>query len=738
MISKHPDPHADDSTPSLPIPRTPRGCSGEEIVLALQSFPPGSSGGLDSLTAQHILDLLTVGGELRRLLLEQLGRVCDIIARGRIADDARRLVLGSWLVAAKKTSGDLRPIAVGCTLRRLTAKILLARVRADATAYLCPRQLGFATKGGGEIAVHSIRSYLQMTKKCSLLKVDFQNAFNSHRRDTMLKETHERVPEIYSMVAQTYSEPTPIYFGSRVIESRTGCQQGDVFSPLLFCLVVHRTLRSLESEICIGFLDDFTLVSEDPEKILRDLDKIRSDHNIHGLSIKPSKCELFLHGTQTAEHDDIAHRVDSRLPGCRIIRDEADLELLGAPVFETGIAEALKKKEKKYELIFQRLEHVGSHVAAYIVQRAAGVPKLTYLLRTCPAFKSETLLKRLDYMFTGCFENILKTSISEDALTQLSLPASKGGFGIPTPSMTALPAFASSCHASEPEVLDILSRSRTDRIHLRDEAIETFAARYGTVPEVEDRAVQKKWSDIASDTIISSLRQRFSHSETDTIRLCNASVPESGWWLQTMPSMNIGTLLEDRDFILAAKLRLGLPLMEEVTCACGNVADRYGLHRLSSVSLASGRMSRHAAINDLVARALRQSGTTSTKEPRNLSTNDMLRPDGISHEPWSRGQQLIWDVTIRDSFAPSNRQIARSARAVAAKAEQEKRTKYREFLETYTFVPFVIESTGVWGSDALKLTKEIGRRIVARGGDRRAAMYIHKTARRCRSTEGER
>ena len=42
------------------------------------------------------------------------------------------------------------------------------------------------------------------------------------------------------------------------------------------------------------------------------------------------------------------------------------------------------------------------------------------------------------------------------------------------------------------------------------------------------------------------------------------------------------------------------------------------------------------------------------------------------------------------------------------------------------FVPFVIDSTGVWGEEALKFVKEIGRRIVGSEGNRRAAAFIRQ------------
>ena len=72
---------------------------------------------------------------------------------------------------------------------------------------------------------------------------------------------------------------------------------------------------------------------------------------------------------------------------------------------------------------------------------------------------------------------------------------------------------------------------------------------------------------------------------------------------------------------------------------------------------------------------------------------------------------MIWDVTIRDAFASSYRNIARTARAVAAKGEQDKKTKYETLLGEYYLVPFVIGTTGVWGEDASKLVKGVPNRM---------------------------
>ena len=220
-------------------------------------------------------------------------------------------------------------------------------------------------------------------------------------------------------------------------------------------------------------------------------------------------------------------------------------------------------------------------------------------------------------------------------------------------------AFASSCHAAEDNVRNLLGDPACT-IHLLHEETEEFITRCGSAPAVDDRQKQSKCTDVATASVLSEVRLRLAHSVEDTIRLAHVSLPDSGWWLQATPSQSIGTLLTDRDFIQAAGLRLGPPIAEEDRCPCGATIDRRGLHRLSCNSLASDRLARHAALNDVVSRAFRQAGITNSKEPTSLSPNDQLRPDGITNMPWSGGRQLIWDVSIPDCFAAGYLTIART------------------------------------------------------------------------------
>ena len=131
------------------------------------------------------------------------------------------------------------PIAVGCTLCRLAAKVASGKVLEDMAALLAPRQLGFGVKGGVEAAVHSARLYLRnLEPQQVLLKLDFKNAFNSVCRDKMLSAVHVLVP-VLPFVHSAYSSPSSLFWDDKSLQSCEGVQQGDPLGPLLFCLTLH-------------------------------------------------------------------------------------------------------------------------------------------------------------------------------------------------------------------------------------------------------------------------------------------------------------------------------------------------------------------------------------------------------------------------------------------------------------------------------------------------------------------
>ena len=103
-----------------------------------------------------------------------------------------------------------------------------------------------------------------------------------------------------------------------------------------------------------------------------------------------------------------------------------------------------------------------------------------------------------------------------------------------------------------------------------------------------------------------------------------------------------------------------------------------------------------------VKESLSRAQIPSTLEPTGLSRLDGKHLDGATITPWKAGRALVWDFTCLDTFAPSHIATAtREAGAVAAVAEEKKRSKYRDLARTHHVALFTIETSGAFSPDAL-------------------------------------
>lgn len=123
----------------------------------------------------------------------------------------RPFFFGASLITLTKKGGGMRPIAVGNTLRRLSAKCAGNSVKQAMASLLAPHQLGFGIPLGGRAAVYASHQYLQeMQEGHLLLKVDFHNACNTLRRDKMPVAVGELAPELFPLAHSAYSSPSSL------------------------------------------------------------------------------------------------------------------------------------------------------------------------------------------------------------------------------------------------------------------------------------------------------------------------------------------------------------------------------------------------------------------------------------------------------------------------------------------------------------------------------------------------
>ena len=281
-----------------------------EVLRAIKSFDRLSTAGPLGLAPATLLDMVECGDAGNRLL-EVFADFYTSWLSGSETDfpsSLRSIFFGARLVALEKGKGttsssgnvDVRPIAVGTTLRRVGSKILFQRENWEDLVE--QHQLGVGVKGGAEIAVHGMRMLLQKIclhedmKDYVSLSLDFKNAFNNVLRSVMLGLIKKHHPNIYPWVVLGYGEHSKLFYGSSVIMSRCGVQQGDPLGPALFSVVVAEFNRKICEKFPglnnVWYLDDGSYVGP-KQKVFELLKWIFNNSRSYGLILNQKKTTLI-------------------------------------------------------------------------------------------------------------------------------------------------------------------------------------------------------------------------------------------------------------------------------------------------------------------------------------------------------------------------------------------------------------------------------------------------------------
>ena len=116
-------------------------------------------------------------------------------------------------------------------------------------------------------------------------------------------------------------------------------------------------------------------------------------------------------------------------------------------------------------------------------------------------------------------------------------------------------------------------------------------------------------------------------------------------------------------------------------------------HGLSCLKKA-GRFSRHSNLNALMKQSLSSTHCLSVLEPQHLYRTDQKRPDCLTLVPWDVGKQLLRDVTVVDSLAPSmiNAVSVCNPGTAVTEAEEQKIDKYKNLVDDgFFFQPLAFE-----------------------------------------------
>lgn len=700
----------------------------EEVRRTIWSFRNGTAGGLDSLRPQILKDLLNIhNGDISNTLLATLTSLFKVILSGSVPASICPYLYGATLTALQKLCGGIRPIAVGNIWRRTAAKLTCRRVSSKLCNTFQPNQIGVGIKNGAEAGAHAARVFFNSKHKSIkiFLKIDVKNAFNEVRRDVVLREVKEKIPEIFKFVEQCYKLPTNVYYGKNLILSRRGVQQGDPLGPALFCLALQRIISSLqllELDLNLWYLDDGTIAGS-PDVVLNAFHIIIEKADEIGLSLNHRKCEMAILGQYTTEDKiTLLDLFDKVSPGIQEI-ELNNAFLLGCPLTDQAAVVCLDRKINNLQNFTKKLTNISAHSAYFLLRMSITIPRLIFFLRGNPMWRNNIGLQRYDDVLKESLETILNVQLTPRAWAESSLPIKMGGIGIRHATEMALPCFLSSINEVSNLVDKLLSEPYRQIDPARLEAEDIWCKKFGELPHVELRNVQKIWESHNIAIKIESIRNSLERP-TDKARFLANSISESGAWMQALPSPQLGTHLTNDEFRIILALRLGSPIVQRHICVCGDVVDIYGLHGLSC-SKASGTNPRHAFGNNIIQRGLRTANFPAVLEPPGCSRPDGKQPDGMTLIPWERGRSLLWDFTCRDTFAQSYLNgTSKCAGHLAKLTERKKIDHYSHLADHFVFIPIAVETSGVIGDIGLKFLKKIGSKITEVTNEKRSTAFL--------------
>ena len=724
MQRKHPQsPHL---TPNALPPPPPYAFNSSDLISSLNSFSAATAGGPSGLRASHLKDALSAKNfSAGAQLIDVMTDVINIIAAGRAPPDLAPHLCGANLFAANKKLGGHRPIAVGETLRRWASKCLARKAFEDTREHLAPHQLGVGVKGGCEALIHAANKILSddsiPLENKWVLQVDMENAFNSISREAMLEETRHYCPKLSAWVEYCYGNSSHLFFGAHRLCSSTGPQQGDPLASLLFSLVLHAFIESI-NEICHNLLlnawilDDGIIIGP-REDLQRVFDLLTTSGPEVGLFLNAGKSRVWCGDSMPSEADPLARGVP---------RSEASgYDLLGAPVGDITFArKVVDDRILKISQIIDLLPSLNdSHVSFSLLRFCFSLPKFSYCLRTCdPAFLLSSYQKfdSLQYSTLGL---LIGESLDNNARSQASLSVKLGGVGLRSAEAHCSAAYIASVANSRP-ILDALlphplpPRSLESSFPLLQNATgnPTFTSIDLLPPDFTQNSLSKLIDQATFSRLqnIASLRDR--------ARLLSLSLPHAGDFLDALPSPTLSLHLDSRLFGKAMGYRLGLQTMPAIPCPadhCNKILDDRGDHAMHCRDDHGIRGGRHDRIRDQIFKEAQRAGLNPKKEMPALIPGSQSRPADVFVEEWIDGKKVAFDVSV---VSPNqDAVIDRAAINAASAIEMRKSEKNRKHADNCRasglfFEPLVVETFGGWDPGAVKKLKVIATQCAPRKG----------------------
>ena len=597
----------------------------------------------------------------------------------------------------------------------MISKCLATASRHTANCTLAPLQLGVSAKGGCEAIIHSVTHLLASTppNRSWTLLLDFRNAFNNINRETMFEELRRHVPGVAAWMEACYSTQPLLHLGSYSIRSCCGVQQGDPLGPLGFAITLQSMVERIKTEvpkltINSWYLDDGTLMGS-PEDLAAALEIVETEGPALGLSLNRSKSLLFI----PQEEDPAISLLPSEIPITR-----QGVTVLGCPIGPPSFCEAsLLHQVERIKAALDRLGDLDdSQLETTLLRSCLSLPKLSFILRTCPPSHIHNASCEFDQAMRECLEHVVGGPISQWSQLKASLPSNRGGINLRSAALHAPAAFVGSSHRSWPLVERILGHPPGPSPHMSTAVSSLVLA-----------ANRPEWTDF--DSIEVPIRQHplsisideavYDHlisaapGTRSRALVLSSSLPHAGDWLNVVPSGSLGLHIHDQEFRYSLRYWLGVvPLYGKAyQCPeCSLNADIMGDHQVGCGGNGD-RISRHNNIRDVLFNAAQTAALGPRKEVLGVVPNSNARPADILLPNWCRGRQAALDVAVISPLQQLT--VAEAAVTPGHALEVGVRRKISANLPScraagIECVPLVVEALDGWVPGSISTIKRIG------------------------------
>ena len=260
----------------------------------------------------------------------------------------------------------------------------------------------------------------------AVMTVDLSNAFNSVKRATMLRAAISACPETVPWVASMYGAHSSLYCQTRIIESQSGVQQGDLLGPLLFAWALHPTATLVSSTVpgCSWYLEDGALIGTRIQ-LETALAALQSETTRTGLRVNLSKCQVW--GPATPSSLPLLNLVTPVpfLPG-------SGITLLGSPICHPSnwdhASNVVSDRLSKCRLVYKAIETLPeAHIQYCLLRSTMDACRFNDLLRTILMGEATAAFAQASLELRSAFETCMGATTSPDQWALACLPIRMGG-----------------------------------------------------------------------------------------------------------------------------------------------------------------------------------------------------------------------------------------------------------------------------------------------------------------------